>query len=848
GREQAFEELDRWEDFRTGTADEYLDAWSAFCYEPALRAVKPAVEFYERLRREKGLLNYSDLLLKARALLRDNLGVRKYFSRTITHILVDEFQDTDPVQAEVMLLLTSVDPAERNWTRCSPRPGSLFVVGDPKQSIYRFRRADIVTYNQVREIVLAGGGRVVTLSANFRTEAPLVDWVNRTFSGRFPGGRYSPDYVGLEPARESAAGSQRQQHGSGGYDRQCVSLLDIPSKYSNKEAIAGFEPGFTASWIREAIDRKMKIPRTPSELALGASGHACPGDFLIITYRKDNLGLYAAELERLGIPCQVTGSDALGSLHELWLLYLCLAAVTRPHDPVALVAALRSGLFGVSDAELYAFTAAGGGFNYRRPLPRSMDSTLKELFKGAFKKLSRYADWLDRLPAATAIRMTAQDSGLFARAAAVPGGHLASGSLAKAVEMLRTRAAGSGSSTPLVTDLVDWLGSLARGEHEVDGLSAVGSHGEGAVVRIMNLHKAKGLEAPVVFLADPFGKGGQGMKETVHIDRSPEGRTAGYLEFCAPGFMGRPGEPFACHMEWRHWAGEEKKFKEAEEVRLFYVAATRAGARLVITQREKRNQSNPWKFFLESLDGYPSLEDPGKRRAPWKTEGEEAALEAPEQAIEAIAGRWDCALEPGYSLRRAKELAGEESPGLVMQTADFHVTGSNAEGEHGTEWGIVIHRLLQAALQNPDRSPDEQTAAGLLDEQGLDPGLAPEALEVVRAVSGSEIYRRAASSLKCLVEVPFELLVNPGRRPQGRAGEKRTVVRGVLDLVFLEKDGWVVVDYKTDRPGRGRNLRALAEHYAPQVRFYGDCWERATGEKVRETGLYFTAFNSYLKV
>ena len=134
-----------------------------------IRALRPAMEVYDRRRKEAGGLNFQDLLMKAAALLRDKPVIRRYFRGRFTHVLVDEFQDTDPIQAEVMLLLTADNADEQDWRQCRPVPGSLFVVGDPKQSIYRFRRADIVIYTQVKEIILASGGVVVPLTANFRT-------------------------------------------------------------------------------------------------------------------------------------------------------------------------------------------------------------------------------------------------------------------------------------------------------------------------------------------------------------------------------------------------------------------------------------------------------------------------------------------------------------------------------------------------------------------------------------------------------------------------------------------------------------------------------------------------------
>ena len=177
---------ERWEEFTAegGAARRLLDQWLAHRYRIALRFARAAAGHYAAERLRLGRLNFQDLLLRAAALLREHPEARRDLGRRYRWILVDEFQDTDPVQAEVLFLLASEDDDSR-WTRVTPRPGALFVVGDPKQSIYRFRRADITVYNQVKER-FEQFGAVLTLTANFRSRKPIETFVNRVFSGVFP--------------------------------------------------------------------------------------------------------------------------------------------------------------------------------------------------------------------------------------------------------------------------------------------------------------------------------------------------------------------------------------------------------------------------------------------------------------------------------------------------------------------------------------------------------------------------------------------------------------------------------------------------------------------------------------
>ncbi|MGW8320539.1 MAG: UvrD-helicase domain-containing protein [Thermodesulfobacteriota bacterium] len=414
--DDAKQEQARWERFREEVVRPALCDWYEYRYAKALRVLFRGREIYDRLRAERGQLNFQDLLIKAAGLLRDKPHVRTYFRDRFRFLLVDEFQDTDPVQAEVMMLLTATDPKEPEWRKCVPRPGSLFVVGDPKQSIYRFRRADIVTYNEVKSMIRRGDGKgeegiLLELSVNFRTTATIIEWVNQVFASvdedsqqspgtqkRFPreDSDESPGYVPLRPGR--LEGNDGELSG--------LYFLSIPEEYTNKDDAAEYEADRIARTIRDAIDSGMP-----------------PDDFMIVTFKRRHLSLYARKLQDLGIPNQVSGGTTLNEVGELELLYLCLQAVVRPDNPVCLLAALRSELFGMSDTALYALKKAGSRFSYSEAVPEERLSEVDaEAFRDAFGRLRRYARWLARLPVPAALEKMVADLGLMALAGSRPGG------------------------------------------------------------------------------------------------------------------------------------------------------------------------------------------------------------------------------------------------------------------------------------------------------------------------------------------------------------------------------------------------------------------------------------------
>ncbi|HEY5998123.1 MAG TPA: UvrD-helicase domain-containing protein, partial [bacterium] len=822
GRGPAKEEIRVWESFREQIAGPFVARWRQARYAAVIPLLRSAAAHYDRMRAESRVLNFQDLLLGAARLLRERPGVRRWFRERVSHLLVDEFQDTDPLQAEVVLLLTADDPAQADWRACRPVPGSLCVVGDPKQSIYRFRRADIVTYQQVKALIVAAGGAVVELDASFRTLPELIAWGNGVFAppSGFPAAedRYSPAAHPLVPGRPHAVAAPGALAG--------VRTITTPEDCSTNETCAGHDAERIARFIRHALDQGLPVPRTAREIAAGVPAAATPGDFLIVAWRRERLARYAAALQELGIPHLVSGGSAWGEVEELGLLAALLRALVEPENAVALAGVLRGGLFGFSDVELYDLKRAAGVFRYTAALPAGLDGLLRARFQAACDLLGRCAARLRVLPPVAALERIADETGLALRALAAPGGDGRAGSIAKAFAVLRAQAGETGSPAALA----DLLEQLIADAAPFDGLPARAAGP--SVVRVMNLHKVKGLEAPVVFLADPGGR--PRATPCIHVDRSG-GRTTGYLVVArAAGPYGR--KVLAQPHGWEALAEEEGRFAAAEHARLRYVAATRAGSLLIVTRRAgKKKADSPWEPFSAWLPPEAELQDPGPQRAPATgaaalTEAEEAAAQA------AIAGRWDAAQGPTYAVRAAKDVA--------LDAAALH--RPPRAGEHGTEWGTVIHLLLETALREPEAGAARllDVARAALEEQGLDIGRAAEALAVVNAVRGSEIWGRAAAAGRTLVEAPFTICL-PAGDPRTGGAPVPTLVRGVVDLAFREPAGWVIVDWKTDAARTDAEVAERARHYAPQVRLYADIWAQITGEPVAEAGLYFTASTRY---
>jgi ATP-dependent helicase/nuclease subunit A len=287
-------------------------------------------------------------------------------------------------------------------------------------------------------------------------------------------------------------------------------------------------------------------------------------------------------------------------------------------------------------------------------------------------------------------------------------------------------------------------------------------------------------------------------------------------------------------LNWEQFDGEEGLFTEQEANRLRYVAATRAGTCLVISQRAAGNSKNPWVYFEPYLPA-SELALPGES-AVLVTPTSVAEVELSDGDISAafadIQVRWAANAQPTYATATAKALS--------LTGAEFV---RNGPGDvHGTEWGTVVHLLLKARMDNPTVDL-AALAISALNEQGLSIELADQAIRVVNSISRSQIWRRAQASNKRLVEVPFGW-----QRPaDGATTNVPLIVRGAIDLVFKEEQGWVVVDYKTDASALG-GLNSLVEKYRPQVALYAEAWEAITGESVTERGLFFTGVDQYIAI
>ena len=784
------------------------DAWLALQQSAAsqvlaglLQIVQPVMDRFREHKRSTAQLDFEDLIFSARDLLRDFDEVRQALSRRFTHVLVDEFQDTDPLQTDIFWRLCGEPPGDGDagdWTTFTLRPGALFLVGDPKQAIYRFRGADIAAYLRAREAfrsqVLDG---VLSISTNFRSCAPIMTYVNERFEQVFSEENGQPGFQALVPFQPARA------------DGPSVLALEISA------ADEGDRPGIEQLRDREAAAVAAMCARLigNEQVRDPESGEMRPceaGDIALLAPTGTNLWRYEEALERHGIPVATQAGKGLFRRQEIQDLIAITRVLADRRDTLALGALLRGPLVGLTEEELldivWALPRSGEG---QQELPRLDLDVEPEAIAHPYAR-----DIVEKLRT------------LRRRTNATTPHEL----LSQAVDMLRVRPIllqRYGQAERALAN-VDLFLSFSRA-YAVRGLRAFAEAMTAAwsdqsriaegrpdareeAVALYTMHSAKGLEWPIVVPVNT-------MTRLMKPDNAVTDRASGRF-FCPVFGVGPTGNEAAR-------AAEEAELAR-ERVRLWYVAATRARELLILPRLETAPSGQTWLSLVDLalpdqpvLDPGPDPRDAGETVSDVENVQTREAFAAEAAAIAGHGRRivWRAPSrdegDSGPVLREeARAILDTDGDGAPTQNAAMAIQG-------GRERGLVLHKLIEEVLtgETGETMPDLMArAAYLIQDMGCpsneDPavGLAPAELAgcVLRALSLPEI---AALRPRLLPEYPvYSSSIAVDGQEDASAG--------IVDAIAFGPDGApeVVVDWKSDVDPAPEML----EHYRSQVRAYLD--------------------------
>jgi ATP-dependent helicase/nuclease subunit A len=785
-----------------------MTVWKEYCYYHILNFIKPGVNYFEELRYKRSQLNFQDLLMKTSLMLKNYSEVRKYFQSKYKFLLVDEYQDTDPIQAEIIFYLTGTDTTEKNFQKLTPRPGSLFVVGDPKQSIYRFRRADIYIYNLTKSLIEKSGGETLSLVSNFRSLKSICDLLNKTYIETLPEdfNDYQAKYCSLEGVRKDEVGTDFG-----------LRILNIPAEFTKKDEIIAEDAKSIAKYIKWSIEGNVKLSRSEEELNEGLSPAPVPKDFLIILRYKDQMEVYSRALESMGIKTVIAGSSSFGIYPEMKELLKVLRTLTDIYNEVYLIAVLRGMFFGVSDEVFYKFKKSGGWFSIFSTIPEDTPIDVKDIMANAYEKLKEYYGYTKRLTPAVTISKIISDCGIVPFILTKDMSDIRNGNIYQMLEIIRGyEIEGILDFKEMVIKIEDLFDSKLESEISITG-------DNNNAVRIMNLHKVKGLEAPIVFLANPCKL--TAPKVDVHIKRMGD-KPEGYLTIKkTKGFQ---SEIIAQPVEWESFEQEELKYLIAEEERLLYVAGTRAKNLLIVSSSEKSNSKNPWGKILDNIQKQFTIDI--------------ASIKI-EEKIENF-------FEPNNFLDDKIKINSIDAE--IFNPSFNEITPSKVKGEGGAlkghareilgaDFGIVMHKLYERLVKNNEVT--EIDILTVLNENKVSKDKAIIARKLLTDFKNSSIYSKIKNSDVVLCEVPFSLKIDSEEcRLRDLIEIKNnvpTIVSGIMDLVFKEQNGWVILDYKTNAMERKEDLETLKKYYSNQLKIYKAAFEKISGEKVKSSVLCF---------
>lgn len=801
-------------------------------YDASMSFLIKCITVIEQEMKDKGCLSFFDYLYYLRNMLHDDAQkggkLIHYIYNRHSYFLIDEFQDTNPMQAEIFFYLASEHPVS-NWMECVPRPGSLFIVGDPKQSIYRFRSADVTSFLNVKELFSEKVGDVLYLSRNFRSTKELCAYFNRVFSQMLP--------------EESENQSKFEEIPLP--DKECEDFQGIFQYKAYTGQAEKLYPDTTDPQqifriIEKLVNNNKYLIRTGNDKELRKIKYS---DIMVITKAKANLGPIMTVLDQHGIPTRVEGKVSFSKSEALVEINQIYSAVADSENIIGLYAALTGKLIGLKPEEILKYKASGGNLTLKSlaELTRTDDRAL--LVEEKMKALQKlYYKAMKLSPAALFTEI--MDSFEVYRIAQAENLEV----LYYTLELMRN--AEKAGLIVSAKDGADYIASLIAGNSDEERCLSLNDNKD--AVHMANLHKVKGLEAPVVILAAASARGGStATKRFEHGEAGSEGYVFK---------LNKNKESFAYFetSDYEDKAAEEKAALQAEGLRLVYVAATRARNALIVcdsygTRGTSEVRDTKWEpiiedstpdFFAATGESLPSVHAVAEcvnSADLYEKAKDECVLN--DRAAETHTYE---TMNPSHA--RVSSKLTEDMPEAIV--AEDESIGAASEVEDKTIsdvhrlpalLGTMAHRLMEVLVSTKNAVDADQTIAEIINEY-LTPENKPyekkleEALKKVAVQMRAGGYRQSngvcadilselLSADECYCEVPFCYKEETTDGP--------LIWNGVMDVIYKKDGHWHIIDYKTNADGKDLDTKYMA-----QLEAYTKAFKTITGEDVADAKTY----------
>lgn len=793
-------------------------------YNMTMTFASECVPIMETAIRDKGAITFFDCLYYLRNMLkRDAEGdgkLIKYIYDRHSYFLIDEFQDTNPMQAEILFYLSAQNP-NPDWKKCVPMSGAMFIVGDPKQSIYRFRGADVSSFLNVKSLFNGAVGEVLELSRNFRSTTTMCDYFNKHFTVMLPEDTENQSKYKEIPLPEDNKKTEFQ--GVFKYDTYSKGP-ETDEHYGETDIVqvAKIIKGLVYNPNYSICDKNDEEPR---EIKYS--------DFMLISKAKTQLPDFMKYFDEQGIPYRVEGKVAFNDCPALQEIYNIYAAVADAKDQISLYAALTGKILGFTQDEMMIFKDSGNriALSFDELTEEATDSEVVKRIKTVLNSLKKLSFKTRSLSPAALFEKIMEDFKVFE--------HVRSHNLEViyyTLELLRS-AEKSGTITSL-KDGAAYIAELIGGTNEVERCLSLQK--EENVVHIANLHKVKGLEAPIVILSY-----GSSRTKNAKIRIEHNSKAEGYIFS-----LEKEGDAKGAYITTKQFGDkseEEKEAIKAEQTRLSYVGATRARNALIMCNSHswvnyksggKYKDDSAWKELMEG-DVKNFFSEVTLTASTSKVRPTENANDLYEKAQKQCVLQDRSAEENTFSIMLPSKVAHSKmEEDKVENVTTESVEPEIAVREFGsvsdvhrfpTVLGTATHKLMEILVStrdkvNLDNVVDEILSEFMTEETNPYVTSFKEALiqvgNTMRSCGYPQdnglpqlILQELVNADEVYCEVPFCY----------KNGSE--IWNGVMDVVYCKAGKWHIVDYKTNASGVG-----LDKLYENQLMAYKTAFKTMTGK------------------
>ncbi len=847
--------------FDTKQTEEHM---REFLY-PTAFALAGLLEKYDTLftkkKLEKNILEFHDAEQLTAKLLSENPDITHLVQEKYDEILMDEYQDTSLLQEEIFRHVT--------------KGNNLFMVGDMKQSIYRFRNSDPTIFkakSDVYEMAEDSHNRKIILSKNFRSRREVLDSVNDIFEAIMSEEAGELNY---DESQRLYCGNEGYENVNPSYKSECFIIEAPPSDYETEDDEDFTNPALEARLVAEEIN---KLKAQHFKVFDGKVYRDIQNRDIVILMSsfKNSADSYIAELQNAGIDCFVENSGYFERSEVVTMLAL-LKTLCNPYSDIPLLAVMRSPIGNFTDDELATIrTFKKGNFfgavkeiAHSENLCSSEETALSEKAASFITKINRWREYSRYMSSDKLLWQLYEESDFYAYSGAIPDGEEAQANLRLLFERAKQYEAGGFEG---LFNFVRYMEHVKQKDTDLSSAKLIGeSHN---VVRIMTIHKSKGLEFPVVFItggAKRFNKSSGDGRVLLHKDLG-----------VAPEFVDFESGFRAETMQRAVFKDVSSAEQISEEIRKLYVATTRAKEKLYFVATVSGNVDKYGKSKLEkSIENWKSMIS---ENGPDFTANDvlSASGFADWVAPVAISSKnWDFAAinhtQIGSSYFEDSDAPVSEAPefdpikildytypykGIATLPAKVSVSELKSEKEtvivpkpaflcekikDGASYGTTLHRLMQYI--NPTENMTADTVKVLIDDLVLKRIISDADAKIVNPDKISDFYssplgKRIAASDKVYREQPFEVEIDVSvAYPDITDSGEKILLQGVIDCYFEEDGELVLVDYKTDRYD---DINEIHQKYDRQLELYKYALEKITKKTVKETFIYLFSTGNYI--